>query len=233
MSIKDDGKDKWKYEKIYTQKGRLYKKGKNFEFEGSFKDFENKNISNKWLKYGHSFEGRKHIKNILALRPKSVIDIGCGGNEFCNHLKKRKRYFFSKKKFVGVDIACPSADIIAPAHNIPTVRDKEFDLCTSFDCIEHIPEEEMNAAFKEFKRISNRVFLQICLESSPTTIDGENLHVCIKPEKWWIKLAKQYFDNLDFYINGESTYDPNLNRVIYKNGSGVRELIIFGTCKNS
>ena len=231
MNLDNSGKDKWKYEKIYNQTGRLHKKGENFEFEGTIQDFKKNNILNKWIKYGHSFEGRKHINKILSLRPKSIIDIGCGGNEFCNHLKKRKRYFFNQKKFVGVDIACPSADIIAPAHNISTVKDKEFDLCTSFDCIEHIPEEEIEASFKEFTRISNRVFLQICLELSPTTIDGKDLHVCIKPEEWWVDLAKKYFYNLEYYINGESTYDPNLNRVVYKNGSGVRELIIFGQCK--
>lgn len=79
-------------------------------------------------------------------------------------MKRRKRFLLSKRKFTGLDISSPYADVIAPAHNIPIVGNKEFDLLSSFDYIEHIPKEEIEASFEEFRRISKRVFLQISLE---------------------------------------------------------------------
>ena len=233
MELNKEGRDKWKYENIYKKKGVLTKNSAAGEIEGTFEEFEKKNLSKKWEKYGHSFEGKNHLKKILSLKPKSVIDIGCGGNQFCSHLKKRKRYFFSEKKFVGVDIASPFADIIAPAHNMPSIKDKEFDLLTSFDCIEHIPEEEISAAFKEFARVSQRIFLQICLEDSPTKIDGKRLHVCIKSEDWWQKIAEKFFYIKEFDVYGDAAFEEKSNRVIYKKeDSKVRELIIVGDCKN-
>lgn len=229
--INKEGKDKYKYDKIYKKKGNLLKNSKTFSFSGTYEDFQRNNDEKRWEKYGHSNEGKIHYERVLALRPKSIIDIGCGGNEFCSNLKKRKRYFFSKKKFLGVDIACPYADIISPAHHIPSVGDKEFDLLTSFDCIEHIPIEEIEDSFKEFARISRRVYLQICLEFSPTTIDGEALHVSIYPKNWWLKLAKKYFEIDYAQVEGNAKFNKELNRVDYKEGDKVRELIIIGSCK--
>ena len=229
--LNQEGKDKWKYEKIYNKKGILKKQSKDFLYEGTFQDFQKNNIENKWLKYGHSNEGKNHIDRVLSLKPKSLVDIGCGGNQFCKSLKKRKRYFFSKKKFIGVDIASPYADIIAPAHNIPSINDKEFDLLTSFDCIEHIPDEEIEASFLEFSRISERVFLQICLENSPTQIDGHDLHVSIHPKEWWIDLARKYFEIQSAEVEGKAKFDKLKNYVVYKDNSSVRELLIIGKSK--
>lgn len=229
--INKKGKDKWKYDKIYNKEGVLYKNSEHFQFKGTFKDFQEANLENKWVKYGHGFEAKTHLNRILSLRPKSLVDIGCGGNELCINLKKRKRFIFSKKKFIGVDISSPSADIISPAHNIPSIMDKEFDLLTSFDCIEHIPDEEVEASFKEFVRISKRVYLQICLEPSPTTIDGEELHVCIHPKEWWMELLEKYFLIKSAEVEGASTFDESINRVNYQDGSNVRELVVIADCK--
>lgn len=226
-----EGKDKYKYDKIYQKNGVLKKNSKSFSFSGTYEDFRKNNIEKKWEKYGHSNEGKIHYKRILELKPKSIIDIGCGGNEFCLNMKRRKRFLLSKRKFIGVDISSPYADIIAPAHNIPTVGNKEFDLLTSFDCIEHIPKEEIEASFEEFRRISKRVFLQICLEFSPTTIDNEELHVSIFPEDWWLNLANKFFDIAYGEVEGSAKFNKELNRVDYQKDSRVRELIIIGDCK--
>ena len=38
--------------------------------------------------YGSSNHGRQDLDKILELTPKSLLDVGCGYNQFSNHLKK-------------------------------------------------------------------------------------------------------------------------------------------------
>jgi ubiquinone/menaquinone biosynthesis C-methylase UbiE len=176
------GKDVYKYDKIYNKKGKLTKKGhgeKNWEeADGAFKS--------KWEKYGHSNEGKGYINNILKIKPESVLDIGCGHNEMVRDLRSHGL------TATGVDCSCPSADVIASAHDLP-FDDNSFDLIISFDCMEHVPEEEVEKCFSEFARTGKRMFLKIALTDTPTKIDGEGLHSCIKSSEWWINVAKKYF----------------------------------------
>jgi ubiquinone/menaquinone biosynthesis C-methylase UbiE len=183
------GKDFEKYNKIYQKKGVLTKKG---GLVGQYG--ESSTLDKKWDRYGHAFEGKDNFNDVMSLKPKSILDIGCGYNEF---IKKARKILkgVEKDKLVGVDIACPGADFIAPAHHLP-FEDKFFDLVVSFDCMEHIPEEEVENAFKEFKRVGKRIYLKISLTDSPTKIDGELLHVCVKTTDWWVDIAKRYFKDV-------------------------------------
>lgn len=179
------GKDKEKYEKIYQRKGIMTKKGGYVGEYGS-----NPILDEKWDRYGHAFEGSQRIGDVLSLKPKSMVDIGCGYNEFVKAVRKS----IPAANCVGVDIACPGADIIAPAHYLP-FEDKEYDMLVSFDCMEHIPEEEVEQAILEFKRVAERIYLQISLTHSPTRIDGEKVHVCVKPTDWWLGKIRTQFPN--------------------------------------
>ena len=136
----------------------------------------------------------------------SVLDVGCGWNEW-KHLAPitwvRNHHLWpdkdlvamSKINIVGVDIACPGADVIAPAHNMP-LQDKCVDLLVSFDCMEHIPEEEVSKSILEFARVAHRCYVNVCLADSPTTIDDEPLHVCIKPRDWWVEKFKEHWPSV-------------------------------------
>ena len=187
-----EGKDKYKYEKIFQKQG-VMSKGKNGAYVGHYG--ENETLDKKWDRYGHKCEGRPAVPDVMLLDPKSMIDIGAGYNQFIEDIKSKTSY--DKSKFIGVDIACPGADIIAPAHNLP-FEDGEFDMVVSFDCMEHVPEEEVPLAIKEFHRVGNRIYLMIAMADSPTLIDGEGLHVCVKPPAWWMEQIREYFP--DAYI---------------------------------
>lgn len=180
-----EGKDKHKYEKIYYKKGIMTKKG---GYVGRYG--ENKILDKKWDRYGHKCEGRPYVMEVMNLDPKSMVDIGAGYNEFIKDIRTRTKY--DKSKFIGVDIACPESDVIASAHNLP-FDDEQYDMVVSFDCMEHIPEDEVPLAFKEFHRVGKRIYLMIALAHSPTRIDGEVLHVCIKSPEWWLQAAQQNF----------------------------------------
>jgi len=187
------GKEVYKYDKIYNQKGSLTKKGVTKTWEEA-----DDNFKKKWKKYGHSFEGKNYTRDVINLQPKSIIDIGCGWNEFCKTMKSA-----GISNCIGVDCSCPGADIIASAHDIP-VQDKSYDLLVSFDCMEHIPKEEVPDTFKEFARICNRMFIKVALAENTTFIDGEMLHTCVQPTEWWLKQAESYFN-----IKSEEVKSPN------------------------
>ena len=218
-----NGKDAWKYEKIYQQKGVLTK----VDAGGDFEHWKKIGKASKWLKYGHSFEGKVNFSEVLSLKPTNLIDIGCGWNEFCKAITAQLGI-----TVFGVDIACPGADYITSAHYMPNIESNSYDLLVSFDCIEHIPADEIDGAFSEFARIADRVFLKICLEDSSTKIDGEGLHVCLKDKEWWKNICEKYFDDLSVDLRGTGIFDKKLGKLIRKNPSDEpRHLIVIGKCK--
>ena len=210
------GKEVYKYDKIYNQKGSLTKKGVTKTWEEA-----DDNFKKKWKKYGHSFEGKNYTRDVINLQPKSIIDIGCGWNEFCKTMKSA-----GISNCIGVDCSCPGADIIASAHDIP-VQDKSYDLLVSFDCMEHIPKEEVLDSFKEFARISNRMLVKVCLVRTGTRIDGEALHTCLETSDWWLTQANIYFKNIKSELIQPKEFEdpPSFARKSYKN------VIIYGESK--
>ena len=203
-----EGKDKHKYDKIYQKKGIMTKKG---GYVGKYG--ESDTLDKKWDRYGHAFEGSPCVEDILRLAPTSMIDIGAGFNEFIKTIRKRKGAKDDKINFIGIDIACPGADIIAPAHKLP-FKNGRFDMLVSFDCMEHIPEEEVSLAIREFHRVAKRIYLKISLTHSPTLIDGERVHVCVKPKEWWLNTIQEYFPNASIRHH-ERKNTPWENIVIY------------------
>ena len=221
------GIDEYKYKKIYEKRGFLTKAGIGTEKFGI-----NDQIDLKWEKYGrgyfNEYPGRDHIDQMLILRGlrsiTSILDVGCGYNEFLKLLPMINP-IFGGDKLVGVDIACPGADIIAAAHNMPTIRNNSFDLITSLDCMEHIPEEEVDLALDEFKRVGKRIYLEISLNHSYTKIDGEPVHVCVKPAEWWMKKIRDRFlyyniicqtekgHSKKIVVYGSKDYEPCLSYV--------------------
>jgi len=210
------GKEVYKYDKIYSREGTMRKNGIFFTWEEA-----NDKFKKVWRTYGHSVEGRGYIQYIIKLQPRNVIDIGCGGNELCQILKKE-----GISECIGVDCSCPDADIIASAHDIP-VEDKSYDLLLSFDCMEHIPKEEVLDSFKEFARISNRMLVKVCLVRTGTRIDGEALHTCLETSDWWLTQANIYFKNIksELIHPKEFVDPPSFARKSY------RHVIIYGESK--
>ena len=209
----EHGKDKYKYEKIYHKKGKLLKVREGVAHEKSW-DEANDNFKKLWEKYGSGDGNYKdEIKSILNLKATSILDVGCGWNSF---IKKMKPHV---EKAIGVDFACPGADMIASAHNLPFDK-KSFDLITSWDCMEHIPEEEVPMVIEEFSRVANRVYLKITTAPSATKIDGEELHVCVKDPDWWNKQIEKHF-NIE-----KSQFNKNINKPAKNN------LIVYAVSKN-
>jgi SAM-dependent methyltransferase len=221
-------KEDWKYEKIYGGEGKISTPYANDDSEHSqiVSDCKRKD-------YGHGNTGKAFISSVLELNPKSLLDVGCGYNEFCHDLVRTHHrpcpFCFDRSDkvwqanlgsrmndnnqhadeqgnwtsrdnlpdhplfTVGVDCACPGADVIATAGDLP-FHNNSFDIITSFDCMEHIAEEEIEQVMDELHRVTNKhVFLQIDLADHGTKIDGELLHVTLKERDWWNDMIGKKF----------------------------------------
>lgn len=132
--------------------------------------------------YGHSNHGKEALKHVLeTMKAVSVLDIGCGWNEFIKSVRKQNPNIPA----TGVDFSCPGADIVCSAEKMP-FRDREFDVLTSFDMLEHVLESQVDSILAEFARVSNRFVVAIQYQPSVIEWKGENLHPCVHAEEWWM-----------------------------------------------
>ena len=186
--------DGWKYEKIYNRKGVLTK-GKD-GLKGEYGSSEA--LDKKWNHYGHGNEGSSNIAEVMRYGPESMLDIGCGYNEFIKEIRCATRTMreYDESDWIGADIACPGADVITAAHDLP-FKDNRFDMIVSFDCMEHIPEGEVPLCIEEFHRVARRIYLKIALTQCSTLIDGEHLHACVRPAEWWLGAVQEHFSTAE------------------------------------
>jgi len=146
--------------------------------------------------YGHTNHGKKTINYLIKKKPKSVIDIGCGHNEFCKILRK------NQINAIGIDFACPNADIICDAKNLP-FKNKEFELLTAFDMLEHLLTDEVDIVLTEFERISKYFIFSISTHQSINQWQGETLHPTVKPKSWWYA---KIIENKGIILNEKNGY---------------------------
>ena len=242
-------KEDWKYQKIYKLQTSVGKR-EVLKQESVTAAGGSDAAAKKVKQYGHGNTGKAFITPVLDLNPKSLLDVGCGYNQFCHdlvrartrpvpeddvwqsHLNARmKSGEFNDEGLpeinifaVGVDCACPGADVIASAADLPFC-DNSFEMITSFDCMEHIAEEEIEEVINELYRVSSRhVFLQIDLADHGTKIDGETLHVTLKERDWWNEMIEKKFKieiTYEFYTSKHPGAISNLDgkaaaRIVHK-----------------
>ena len=135
---------------------------------------------NLYKTYGKSTHGRRAIPFLSKWDADSLVDIGCGHNLF----KKEFIDSTSCKSVVGVDFSCESADVISDAQELPFV-DKQFDVLTSFDMLEHLLPETVDTVLSEMARISRRFCLSISYVKSITKVKGQPLHPTVRTKGWW------------------------------------------------
>jgi len=119
-------------------------------------------------------------------RDESVLDVGCGHNEFARTIRAQGR------QALGVDFACESADLVADILDLP-FSDQAFHVVTAFDVLEHLRPEQVDAALTEMRRVSGRFIFTIAFRDSVCRApgSGETLHPTVwTPEQWTAKLQK-------------------------------------------
>lgn len=160
LSIISKVGEKWKYDEIY------------------------KNTNGSYGKTNHG----KNAYSFLPKEPVSLVDVGCGHNNFI----KDSPFDKEKNNLIGVDFSCKSADVIADASNLP-FKDNSFVWITAFDVLEHIPENQIIKTLQEFKRVAQCFCFSISYRDSITRAsDGSTLHPTVKPESWWIETISKF-----------------------------------------
>ena len=171
MNIEESRKlERDKYESIYVDKDQHYRK------------------RNDSRGYGRGNHGKNIMSYILRIKPTSVLDIGCGFGNFCDSIQKS-----GVEKVYGMDIASvKTGNIInnlniqfidGEAHHLP-FEDNSIDIITSFDCLEHCLEHDIDVIFAEMYRVvKNRCVFSIAYRQSGEDTNGVILHMTVKPER--------------------------------------------------
>ncbi len=148
--------------------------------------------------YGRSNHGKDFIPELLKMGVTSLVDVGCGHNNLALSLRKE-----SKMVAVGVDFACPTADVNADAAMLP-FKSRQFDMLTAFDMLEHLRPEQVDKTLVEFARVSSRFCFSISYTDSRTRdANGGTLHPTVRPEDWWMERIR---DAGGIHINKNGRY---------------------------
>ncbi len=132
--------------------------------------------------YGSTNHGKLAIPIIQKFKPRFVVDFGCGRNDLVRDLRRLGI------DGLGVDFAFPDADLVRPMHKT-ALHAGVADVVTSFDALEHLLPEDVDAVLAEMRRVAKprgRYVFSICTRPSKTTVAGEGLHPTVRPLDWWL-----------------------------------------------
>lgn len=150
------------------------------------------------------------------INPTKVLDVGCGLGFVVYYLRK-----FGIEAY-GIDIsdyavehALPSVKPYIKSGSILKIpfKDNSFDLITSFDALEHIPEEQLSAAIDECTRVSKKLqFHKIFTKDTNWLkgyLDRDPSHVSVLTDEWWkglwskkkLKVSFPWWINLPFELH--------------------------------
>ncbi|MCK0209258.1 class I SAM-dependent methyltransferase [Starkeya koreensis] len=121
------------------------------------------------------------LPHILALKPASLIDFGCGQSNLA--------YLIAAK--AGI----PDVHRYDPAiPEISTLPGRRVELAVNVDVMEHIPDEEIDAVLASIAASAREALFVI--DTGPAKLllsDGRNAHVSQHGADWWLARLKPHF----------------------------------------
>jgi hypothetical protein len=120
---------------------------------------------------------------IALLRPRTVIDYGCGQSRLLDILAR-------DIGFEGIRY-----DPAIPAH---AARPKEkADLLICIDVLEHIEAEDLDAVIADMRALCDAAIIVVDTKAAVQTLpDGRNAHVSLHPHGWWRERLSRHFGPL-------------------------------------
>lgn len=157
------------------------------------------NLYEKNATYGiNGVKKAKIIFNIITQHNcKSVFDFGCGQNFLL--LKEIKKKFPDICIF-GFDVAIlenQKNEIVSNEIN----NNLKVDLVISTDCLEHVPEDELEQCWRIFNNLEPKIiYLIICTRLARVILpDGSNAHKTVKSPDWWANETTKHFKNYNVW----------------------------------
>jgi hypothetical protein len=137
-----------------------------------------------------SVYGATSVKNlrflrpeILLLRPRSILDYGCGQSPLLDTLR------------LGYPVELLRYDPAIPA--FARKPDRPADLLINVDVLEHIEERDLDAVIGEMASLCrNAIIIVDTKPASAILPDGRNAHVTIRPHAWWRQRLSRHFRQL-------------------------------------
>ncbi len=127
----------------------------------------------------------KLMSCIDYLKPKTILDFGCGKGILIDIIKKK----FPDIEVFGYDPA------VEKYKNL--MGGGKADLVINTDVLEHIPEEDVLSVIEQISRISQNVFFQLHHYPAVTYLpNGQNAHCTIKPLAWYLERIGKYFPKM-------------------------------------
>ena len=118
------------------------------------------------------------------LRPKTILDYGCGKGTLIECLQKK----YPDIKCYGYDPAIPERD---------SLPDDKIDFLINTDVLEHIPSSELPSVVSQISSITKNCFFHLHHYAATQILpNGENAHCTIKPPSWYHELLGRYFDDI-------------------------------------
>ncbi|OGG93608.1 hypothetical protein A2609_00395 [Candidatus Kaiserbacteria bacterium RIFOXYD1_FULL_47_14] len=166
------------------------------------------------------------LKEILALKPKSILEVGVGDRVFGNFIKDNTAI-----SYISVDIAEDlHPDVVGSILELP-FPSKSFDVVCAFEVLEHLPFEKFEQALAELARVARHCVL-ISLPHFGPSIRLE-FKIPFLPR---IRIAykipfpkKHIFNGQHYWEIGKCDYPPSLIRSILRKHFVIRkEFVPFG-----
>lgn len=141
----------------------------------------------------------------------NYLDVACGRGEMLRHAER-----LGFAPVFGVEIV---PDLIdgnrvgrGEAHALPC-PDKCFDVVTLFDVIEHLPPGDDELACRELARVARAHVLLTANNHESRNLDGDVLHINIRPYEEWDRLFRAWFPGTVTHITGTRHYHSECWRV--------------------
>ena len=168
------------------------------------------------MRYRHISQGIKRLPlwlHMLPAPPASILEVGCGNGRLCKLLVEMGY------DVVGLDIVQGPYERSGYEFHVHDLcagtlpfKDKEFDVCLSFDVIEHLP-TNYDETIAEMVRVSKSVIGVIaCFRTQAQGLIS--LHPTIfDPKRWIWKISELAKDPMGFEIVGYN--NPESKAIFY------------------
>ncbi len=179
----------------------------------------------------YAFEGRFvsyywQLKEVLALQPRSVLEVGAGDRVFGNFIKDN-----TGVQYTCVDIAEDlRPDVVGSLLALP-FPDKSHDVVCAFEVLEHLPFEQFDKALSELARVARTHVVLSVPHFGPTL--SFSLKIPFIPQIRFackIPFPKRHtFNGQHYWELGKKGYPSSLIRQkLSSRGRILRDFVPFG-----
>jgi hypothetical protein len=167
------------------------------------------------------------LKEISALQPHSVLEVGVGDGVFGNFLKKN-----TSIEYISLDIAEDlEPDVVGSVTEIPAA-DSSVDITCAFEVLEHLPFEKFETAVSELARVARHYVVLSLPHFGPSV--SFSLKIPFLPLiRFSFKIPfpkKHTFNGQHYWEIGKEGYPPErIRAVLQKHGKLVRDFVPWGS----